>query len=45
MYRSIHSSMANTFDKLEKIKKQEEILKYFDQEFLIGKIMISNNLL
>ena len=38
LYHSVHSSMANTFDKLEKLKKQEEILKYFDQEFIIGKI-------
>jgi hypothetical protein len=37
MYRSVDSNMLNTIDKLENFKKQEEILKYFDQEFVIGK--------
>ena len=37
MYRSVDSNMLNTIDKLENFKKQEEILKYFDQEFVISK--------
>lgn len=36
------SNLLNTIDKLEKVKQQEEILKYFDQEFVIGKLFTHN---
>ena len=31
--------MLNTIDRLEKVRQQEEIIKYFDQEFVIGKYL------
>lgn len=40
MYRSVDSNMLNTIDKLENFKKQEEILKYFDQEFVIDNEIV-----
>jgi hypothetical protein len=33
------SNMLNTIDRLEKVRQQEEIIKYFDQEFVIGKCL------
>ena len=43
IYRSVDSNMLNTIDKLENFKKQEEILKYFDQEFVISKKFLLNS--
>lgn len=34
------SNLLNTFDRLEKVRQQEEIIKYFDQEFVIDDELV-----